>query len=107
MQSLEPLDHWGILLYLFLFFGCAGSLLLLRLSLAVVCGLLTAMTSLLVEHGLKGASASIVAALELLSTDSIVEAHWLSCSTACEIFPDQRSSSCLLHWQADSLPLSQ
>ena len=80
--------------------------MLLRLSLAVVCGLLTAMTSLLVEHGLKGASASIVAALRLLSTDSIVEAHWLSCSTACEIFPDQRSSSCLLHWQVDSLPLS-
>ena len=30
----------------------------------------------------------------------------LSCSTACGIFPDQGSNSCLLHWQVDSLPLS-
>ena len=28
------------------------------------------------------------------------------CSKALEIFPDQGSSLCLLHWQADSLPLS-
>ena len=27
---------------------------------------------------------------------------WLSCSAACEIFPDQGSSPCPLHWQADS-----
>ena len=31
----------------------------------------------------------------------------LSCSTACGIFLDQGSNLCLLHWQADSLPLSQ
>ena len=31
---------------------------------------------------------------------------WLSCSTACGIFPDQGLNLCLLHWQADSLPLS-
>ena len=29
-------------------------------------------------------------------------AHGLSCSTACGIFPDQRSNLCPLHWQADS-----
>ena len=31
----------------------------------------------------------------------------LSCSTACGIFPDQESNLCFLHWQTDSLPLSQ
>ena len=30
----------------------------------------------------------------------------LSCSAACGIFPDQGSNPCLLHWQADSSPLS-
>ena len=29
-----------------------------------------------------------------------------SCSEAGGIFPDQGSNPCLLHWQADSLPLS-
>ena len=32
---------------------------------------------------------------------------WISCSTACGILPNQVSNSCLLHWQADSLTLSQ
>ena len=35
-------------------------------------------------------------------TGSAVVAHGLSCSTACGIFPDQRSNLCPLHWQADS-----
>ena len=30
----------------------------------------------------------------------------LSCSVACEIFPQQGSNQCLLHWQEDSSPLS-
>ena len=30
----------------------------------------------------------------------------LSCSRACEIFTDQGSNPCLLHWQADSWPLN-
>ena len=34
-------------------------------------------------------------------------ARGLSCSMACGIFLDQGSNPCLLHWQADSLPLSQ
>lgn len=29
----------------------------------------------------------------------------LSCSTACEIFPDQGLKSCPLHWQAESFPI--
>ena len=33
-------------------------------------------------------------------------AYELSCSVACEIFPDQGSNPCLLHWQVDSLPLN-
>ena len=36
----------------------------------------------------------------------VVVAHMLSCSEACGIFLDQRSNLCLLHWQADSLPLT-
>ena len=49
---------------------------------------------------------SVVAAPRLWSADSVVVGHRLSCSEACEIFPDQESNPCLLHWQADSLPLS-
>ena len=33
--------------------------------------------------------------------------HGLSCSIAGGIFSDQGSNPCLLHWQADVLPLSQ
>ena len=36
----------------------------------------------------------------------VVVVHGLSCSMACGIFPDQRSNPRLVHWQADSLPLS-
>ena len=48
----------------------------------------------------------MVAVPGLQSTGSIVVWHGLSCSEACEIFPDQGSNLCLLHWQVDSLPLS-
>ena len=48
----------------------------------------------------------MVAVPGLQSTGSIVVRHGLSCSEACEIFPDQGSNLCLLHWQVDSLPLS-
>ena len=37
--------------------------------------------------------------------DSVIVAHGPSCSAACGIFPDQGSSPCPLHWQADSQPL--
>ena len=33
-------------------------------------------------------------------------AQGLRCSMACGILPDRGSNLCLLHWQADSLPLS-
>ena len=48
----------------------------------------------------------LVADPGLWSTSSIVVAHRLSCSRACGIFLDQESNLCLMHWQADSLPLS-
>ena len=37
--------------------------------------------------------------------DSVIVAHRPSCSTACEILPDQGLNPCPLHWQADSQPL--
>ena len=40
------------------------------------------------------------------STGSVVVAHRLSCSAAWGIFQDQGSNLYLLHWQADSSPLS-
>ena len=38
---------------------------------------------------------------------SVVVEHGLSGSEAYRIFPGQGSNPCLLHWQVDSLPLSQ
>ena len=49
-----------------------------------------------------GTRASVVVARGLQSTGSVLVVHGLSCSTACEIFPDQGLNPCLLHWQADS-----
>ena len=57
--------------------------------------------------GLPAAEASFVAERGLEGTGLIVVAPRLSCSMACEIFPDQGLNSHLLHWQADCLPLSQ
>ena len=36
----------------------------------------------------------------------VVVVNGPSCSAACGVFPYQGSNLCLLHWQADSLPLS-
>ena len=60
-------------------------------SPAAVCGLLTAVASLVLEQGLQGTQASVVVA------------HELSCKWG---LPYQASNPCLLHWQADSLPLN-
>ena len=38
---------------------------------------------------------------------SVVVAHGLSCPAIGGLFMDQGSNPCLLHWQADSLLLSQ
>ena len=65
-------------------------------SLVGVCGLLVAVASLVVEHGLGGIQASVVAAhgLSIVAsgTSSIVVVHGLRCSVACGIFPDQGSN---------------
>ena len=39
----------------------------------------------------------------LLSTDSVVMEHELSCPMACGIFPDQGSNLCPLFWQVEFL----
>ena len=44
---------------------------------------------------------------QVLGTGSVVTAPGLGDSVACGIFPDPGSNLCLLHWQVDSLPLSQ
>ena len=43
---------------------------------------------------------------KLLLVLQSVGAHEFCCFAACRIFPDQGSNPHLLHWQADSLPLS-
>ena len=57
--------------------------------------------------GLPAAEASFVAERGLEGTGLIVVAPRLSCSMACEIFPDQKLNPCLLHGQANFVPLSQ
>ena len=73
-------------------------------SLVAVCWLLTAVASLVAQHGLWSPWASVVAAPGLWSTGSVVAALQLSCSAACGIFPDPGPKPCLLHWQVDSWP---
>ena len=75
-------------------------------SLVAVHRLLIDVASPVVEQGLQGAQDLVVVAPRLSSTGPVVVEHWLSCSMACAIFPDQGSNLCLLHWQAGSLPLS-
>ena len=52
----------------------------------------TSMASPVAEHGLWGASASVVPTPEQYSTGSVAVGHGISCSTACGIFPDQGSN---------------
>ena len=111
------LDHSSFLnnfIYLFIW-GCAGSSLLCGLfsccserGLLSSCGARTSDCSgfsccraLAVGH--EGFSSFRPQAL---STGSVVVVLGLSCSPARGIFPDQGLNLCLLHWQADSLPLS-
>ena len=70
------------------------------------CRFFIAVASLVALHGLWGVKASGVAALRLWSSGSVDVLHGLSCSAAHGILPGQRLDLCLLHWQADSLPLS-
>ena len=62
--------------------------------------------SLVAEHGLSDARASVVVAPGLQRTESVVVAYGLSYPAACGIFPDQGLNLCLLHWQVDSLQRS-
>ena len=63
-------------------------------SLFAVFGLLTALASLVVEHGLWDVQALVVAACRL------------TCPTACGILPDQGLNLCPLHWQVNSQSLN-
>ena len=84
-------------------------------SLAVVCGLLIAMPSLILELssalGCVGFSrysawAQYLWLLGSRAQTSIVVTHGVSYAIACGIFPDQGSNPCPLHWRIDPLPLS-
>ena len=105
-------------IFLFFLFGSAASRLLCRLCslvasrgyyLVAVRGLLIAVASLVgsrVQALVVVARGSVLVAPGLWSTHSVVVVHRLSCCAACGIFADQGLNLCLLHWQADSLPLS-
>ena len=82
--------------YLLIYLGRTGSLLLR--------GLLSScdVQDSLVEGRLQG---SVVVAPRPQSTGSTVVALRFSYSLTCGIFPDPGLNPCLLHWQADSLPL--
>ena len=83
-------------------------------SPVVVHGLLITVAGLAAEHRLQSAWASAAAVRRLSSCGShALEQQTLQswcvglvCSVACRIFLDQRLNPCLLHWQANSLPLS-
>ena len=74
------------------------------LLFVAVHGLLTAVTSLVAEHGLQAHElqqlwnvGSVVVACGLQSAGSVVVAHRLSCPAACGIFSDQGLNPCPLH----------
>ena len=69
-------------------------------------GLPSALASFVELRLLVPKSCSAVAAAGLQSTGSVVVAHGICCFLASGFFPDQESNPCLLHRQADSLPLS-
>ena len=94
---------------LFYISGCVGSVLLCRLSLVAASGA----CSLVAVWGLLISVASFDSCLGTRALGHVGFnscGTGLSCSMAYQIFPDQGLNLCLLHllhWQADSLPLSQ
>ena len=52
-------------------------------------------------------SVVVACGLRLYSIKSVVVVNGLSCCMACGVFLAPGSNPCLLHWQADSLLLSQ
>jgi len=81
-------------------------------SRVVVCGLLIAVASLVMHTFLLRSTGSRVLGLQELwfpgsRAQAIVVVYELNCSTACGILLIRQGlNRCLLHWQADSLPLS-
>ena len=73
-----------------------------------VCGLLTAVASLVQNTGCRlqwlQQAGSVAAACRFYSVGSGAVAHRLSCSTACGVLPNQVLNPCPLHWQEDSHP---
>ena len=76
-------------------------------SVVAVLGLITEAS--LVEYGLQNAWGSVAVVhglgncdLQALNAGSVVVAHRLCCSMACEIFPGQGSDWCPLHCKSDS-----
>ena len=94
-----------------IYFILAGSLLLCGLSLVAgsrvysSCGEQASRCSGFssCEAWSPGHMAAAAATPQLSSTGSIVVEQELSCSEACDIFPDQESNLFLFHWPADSL----
>ena len=71
------------------------------LLFVVVRGLLIAVASLFGSMGSRRAGFCSCGS-RAYRAGSVVAAHGLSCSAACEIFPDQGLNLCPLHWQTDS-----
>ena len=112
-----------VILFIYLFFGCAESSLLCGLFSSCVEQGLISSCGARVSH-CSGFSFRGVQALELTGfSSSSTWAHWLqfpmfynigltvavhglSCLEACETFSSQESNLSLLHWQVDSLSLS-
>ena len=71
-----------------------------KLPFIFVHGFLIMGVSLIGEHRLQAHGIQ-----KLQHAGAVVVAHGLSSPAECEIFLDQRSNSCPLHWQDDSYPL--
>ena len=89
--------------------GCADSPLVAERwgrSPMAVCEPLAGAASPVAKHGLQGTLPSAAVAPGLWSTGSAVVVYGFNRSVVYGILPDQGLNSCLLQWQADSLPLS-
>ena len=100
-----------VVFYLFFIFGCAGSPSLLgpfsscgERVLRSSCDAQASYCSGFSYWGARALELKDFSNCSLQSTGLVIVAHGPSCSEACGIFPDQESNTCLLHWQADSLP---
>ena len=73
-----------------------------ELSLVALLGILIAVASLVVGHGLQGVWILAAVAHGLWSSGSVLAAFGLSCPTACGIILDPGIEPQFLHWQVDS-----